>query len=320
VQTPFFGAKTVYLTAITLLVGFANATYALGEETRPQVIADVNFCYTPSRENTAYSELLKTEVDSPNKLIAYGDSPLQFGELWLPYNSTNPPLVIFVHGGCWLNAYDIQHSHALSTGLRRSGYAVWSIEYRRTGDEGGGWPGSLMDVTAAIHYGLNNLNKHVDINNTVVMGHSAGGHLALLASSDKRIVNRIKGVIGLAAIIDPALYSQGTNSCESATADFIGGTALEIPDAYKAATVVASSLPTDSKLLIGSADRIVSKTQSEQINIMVGEVARAGHFDFIDPHSWAFSGILRSLAKMLPVADVTIEKALEATDRKALGK
>ena len=100
----------------------------------------------------------------------------------------------------------------------------------------------------------------------------------------------------------------------------MGGTALEIPDAYKAATVVASSLPTDSKLLIGSADRIVSKTQSEQINIMVGEVARAGHFDFIDPHSWAFSGILRSLAKMLPVADVTIEKALEATDRKALGK
>ena len=113
-QTPFFGAKTVYLTAITLLVGFANATYALGEETRPQVIADVNFCYTPSRENTAYSELLKTEVDSPNKLIAYGDSPLQFGELWLPYNSTDPPLVIFVHGGCWLNAYDIQHSHALA--------------------------------------------------------------------------------------------------------------------------------------------------------------------------------------------------------------
>ena len=100
----------------------------------------------------------------------------------------------------------------------------------------------------------------------------------------------------------------------------MGGTALEKPSEYKAATVVANRLPANSKLLIGSADRIVSKTQSEQINIMVGEVERAGHFDFIDPHSWAFSGILRSLAKMLPVTDVTIKKAIEATDRKALGK
>ncbi|AGH46129.1 alpha/beta hydrolase family protein [Paraglaciecola psychrophila] len=60
------------------------------------------------------------------------------------------PLVILIHGGCWLRAYDIQHTFALNIGLAQAGFNVWSLEYRRSGDIGGGWPSSYDDVKAGI--------------------------------------------------------------------------------------------------------------------------------------------------------------------------
>lgn len=267
-------------------------------------------CYTPNRQNTPYSEILKTASDTPSELIAYGDDALQFGELWLPHDAharTNrPPLVILVHGGCWLNAYDIQHTHALSTALSRSGYAVWSLEYRRTGDAGGGWPGSLEDVIQGSEFAFNNLADRVDTERVVLIGHSAGGHLALLASSTTNLKQQLTGVIGLAAITDPALYSAGQGSCEKATIGFMGGTADEHPAAYAQATVQPHNLPRNSVLLMGSADPIVPQNQlpilgPDETHVRSVNISGAGHFDFIDPYSWAFSEILKSLAKLLPV-------------------
>ena len=64
--------------------------------------------------------------------------------------SANAPLVILIHGGCWLNSFDVNHSRPLATALSQAGFAVWSLEYRRTGDPGGGWPGTLEDIQLAL--------------------------------------------------------------------------------------------------------------------------------------------------------------------------
>ena len=74
----------------------------------------------------------------PSLILQYGDDPLQFGELWLcePSSAAKAPLVILIHGGCWLNEFDLTHLHPLATALAESGFAVWSLEYRRVGDDG----------------------------------------------------------------------------------------------------------------------------------------------------------------------------------------
>ena len=64
--------------------------------------------------------------------------------------NTDAPLVILIHGGCWLNSFDVNHSRPLATALNHAGFAVLSLEYRRTGDPGGGWPSTLEDIQLAL--------------------------------------------------------------------------------------------------------------------------------------------------------------------------
>ncbi|MGI9204157.1 MAG: alpha/beta hydrolase family protein, partial [Woeseiaceae bacterium] len=80
--------------------------------------------------------------------IHYGDGALQFGDLRLPAGSGPHPVAVFIHGGCWLSAFDIAHSSKLTAAMARYGIATWSLEYRRVGDEGGGWPGTFQDVAS----------------------------------------------------------------------------------------------------------------------------------------------------------------------------
>ena len=73
----------------------------------------------------------------------------------------------------------------LARDLAARGFAAWNIEYRRVGQEGGGWPGTLEDVAAAADAvpGLDG----VDPSRVVTVGHSAGGHLALWLAARHRI-------------------------------------------------------------------------------------------------------------------------------------
>ncbi|MDA8962177.1 alpha/beta hydrolase fold domain-containing protein, partial [Congregibacter sp.] len=90
--------------------------------------------------------------------------------------------------------------------LAADGYAVWVPEYRRVGEPGGGWPGSAADMTLALDALAELDNSRLALSRTVVMGHSAGGHLGLwLAARDPALAKppvRIVAAIGLAAITD----------------------------------------------------------------------------------------------------------------------
>ena len=128
--------------------------------------------------------------------LAYGEDPLQYALLWNPVleqDATPKALIVFIHGGCWLNAYDIEHSYALSTALSQEGYAVLSLEYRRTGDAGGGWPGTFDDIRAAFIFAEQLQSSDLNPLPVIALGHSAGGHLALLAGAQEQ---NLKGVVG----------------------------------------------------------------------------------------------------------------------------
>ena len=88
-------------------------------------------------------ELLALEPAKADFVIPYGQDPLQFGELRLPEGEGPFPVVVILHGGCWMSAFDLKHISPLAGAVTNLGYATWSLEYRRIGDDGGGWPGTF---------------------------------------------------------------------------------------------------------------------------------------------------------------------------------
>lgn len=259
--------------------------------------------------NVSYASLLVLPYGNSSISLPYGPEALQFGQLYLPENATwqtPAPLVVFVHGGCWLNAYDISHSRAFSETLAAEGFAVWSLEYRRTGDPGGGWPGSFDDILAGLRFVQTSLSAYpVDVGNVAITGHSAGGQLALLAASQSfhRAVPdnlpHVKGVIGLAAITDMLAYAKGDNSCQRATSQFLGGPPDGLVTAYQQATPQQQLMHPATLLLQGTTDNIVPVYQASASGMRYQLVENAGHFDWIHPQTQAYKQFVIMLQELL---------------------
>ncbi len=90
--------------------------------------------------------------------------------------------MVVIHGGSWQARYSKIVMRGLVADLVRRGWAVWNIEYRRVG-AGGGWPATFADVAAAIDHLAGLDDPRLDLARVSILGHSAGGHLALWAAS-----------------------------------------------------------------------------------------------------------------------------------------
>ncbi|PWK53863.1 alpha/beta hydrolase [Pleionea mediterranea] len=270
------------------------------------------------KPQVAYSKVTELEFRRHNEKIKYGTDPLQFGLLWKPAAPMNKPsqqtkatannandstltkpIIILIHGGCWLSAFDIAHTYPLATHLSQQGYPVYSLEYRRTGNKGGGWPGSFNDIQQGVR-SLTKLSEfNLDVSRYILMGHSAGGHLALLAASDLNkqplVESNLVATVGLAAITDIAQYAKGSNSCQTATPKFMGGSVEEKALAYQAANPINHDLPDNVHLLIGNADSIVPMDQSSLNKARTKIIKDAGHFDWIHPGSPAIKSLVTLL-------------------------
>ena len=262
----------------------------------------------------SFSEIQALEYSAPNEVVPYGAGEHQFAEYWHP-GTSEPALVILVHGGCWSNEYGLDHIRALASKLKGSGYAVWSTEYRRVGDVGGGWPGTFEDIADSLNYTdkLSNINQHAKF----VMGHSAGGHLALWVAAaghlplesplGKRMKTQIQGAIGLAPIADLAAYSLGDNSCEVVTEKLMGGSAIDLAERYALGSPSALLPSIDSILIHGEGDTIVNISQSQRYaasssRASIIPLKGLGHFDMINPEGPVFDRIIEALVRLKPEA------------------
>lgn len=241
--------------------------------------------HTTASEKTAgvatFNDILALEARSPSFEVAYGPEPSQ---TTLLFESTGPvkTQIVLIHGGCWSNQYTRAHISPLASALAKVGFNVWVPEYRRVGDVGGGWPGTYQDVAAAINYVSGKTGVL-----PIVIGHSAGGHLALLAATDPDVA--LAGVIGLAAITDLSVYGQQEGSCPAMVEELMGTPYVDSPEHYFAASVMRPEIRVPAHLIHGSLDKIVGEDQlagfgSDQIM----RIPEAGHFDLIHPNSTAF--------------------------------
>lgn len=239
--------------------------------------------------------------------ITYGSAPSQFAELRLPRGAGPHPVVFLLHGGCWLNAYGVDHVAGIAESLRGQGFAVFAVEYRRVGEAGAGVPGTFDDVRAAYDSLRALAPRHgLDTSRALLMGHSAGGHLALWLASEPGV--RVRGVIALAAVTDLAAFAT-PSGCGSAVPRLMGG-APESSDAgsigrYAAASpIMRAGPPPGTRVLMvtGDVDRVVPRTQVE------GYLARfpdaqalrvlGGHFDLVAPWTPAWSRIVAMTAEL----------------------
>ena len=263
--------------------------------------------YPKKISQVPYSALGVLPTSEADEQFSYGDDPLQTIYTWHGRSSTNAmyadKALIFIHGGCWLNAYGYEHAKGMYHALAELGMGVYVTEYRRVGDEGGGWPGSLDDVTQAISTALKRIENEGRYTNIYIAGHSAGGHLALLAaqrlSSSSLNLSRanIKRIIGLAAITDIQSYAMGHNSCQSATAKFMNGTPEDVPTAYQRATPRPTHGSLPITLLQGDADSIVPARHAVLSGTNQKIIKNGGHFDWLHPESTSFDALLEVISE-----------------------
>ncbi len=119
--------------------------------------------------------------------------------------STKPtPIIINIHGGGWKNG--VKETQGGFTNFFKEGMSIANVEYRMTPQAKA--PAAVEDVRCALIYLIKNAKKfNIDVNKIVVMGGSAGGHLALmtgLLGNNHLFDSNCQGVekIKVAAIID----------------------------------------------------------------------------------------------------------------------
>jgi acetyl esterase/lipase len=247
----------------------------------------------------------------PDYLLEYGPTPEQRIEVWLPRElADRPPVVVMIHGGCWMQDYNVGHVYPLATALANHGFSVWAPEYRRIGHEGGGWPGTFEDIAEAVDRMAGAQHPFGDPTRTVLVGHSAGGQLALWAAGRTRLRTTDllhkaspfvpKAVLGLAAITDLASYAQGDSSCQRMTQRLMGGMPQEYPNRYAQASPTELGLAVPSVLLHGDADSIVPFGHAGAVtSARIRRIGGAGHFDLIHPLTPAFPMLLEELEALL---------------------
>jgi len=224
-----------------------------------------------------------------------------------------------IHGGFWQSAYDLKHIGSLCTALTNNGIVTCNLEYRRVGNSGGGWPGTFQDLSLATDHIIEtiSLDPLVDVARAAVIGHSAGGHLALWLASRHRVPktsplqsaqkHRLVSAVSLAGVSDlRAAWKQRLGN--GAVTKLIGGTPDQYPERSNAGSPI-ELLPSGSRqiLIHGTDDDIVPFSQSEKFVEKARELGDrptlvnlkgVGHFELIDPESDAWSTVTRAV---LPV-------------------
>ncbi|HST06471.1 MAG TPA: alpha/beta hydrolase [Chloroflexia bacterium] len=249
--------------------------------------------------------MFSTEPPPADARISYGDDPLQFADLRLPEGAGPHPVVVVLHGGFWRSKYTLEHIGHLCAALTAQGVATWNIEYRRIGDEGGGWPNTMFDAGLGTDY-LRKIAEeyNLDLSRVVIAGHSAGGHLAAwvagrhrLPESDELFTSSplpLVGCVPLAGVVDLKMCWSMRLS-DGIVEGLLGGSPVDVPARYESASP-AALLPLGVKqvLVHGTDDTNVPFKISQSYvkraaalgdDAMLVTLKDTGHFELIDPQS-----------------------------------
>src|SRR5262245_12844725 len=185
----------------------------------------------------------------------YGADPNQFMEIRLPRVKGSAPIAMFIHGGFWRAKYGLTHAGHICAGLANAGFVCANLEFRRVGNPGGAWPGTFEDVTNGYRFLLAQAERlGGDAKRAIVLGHSAGGQLALALAARTR---EMHGAISLSGVLD-LRRAYELHLSHDAVVEFLRGTPAQIPDHYDEASPIEVTIKNVPQTLIhGEADETV---------------------------------------------------------------
>lgn len=224
----------------------------------------------------------------PNHVITYGSHPDQICDVYdvdVDARRRNFPIV-FLHGGYWRPEYDRMHARSAAGALAKAGWRTALVEYRRT-------PGdpdvTVSDVLEAIRCA----SRFFDDSRVVLVGHSAGGHLALLAGQQSSLP--VHAIVALAPVSNLTLADEWDLD-DGAVRLFLGSPATARPD------LDPRQLPhpgTSVSIIHGIEDTIVPEEMSEEygrhVGVPVTAIPQVGHYELIDPLSSTWPELSKQL-------------------------
>jgi acetyl esterase/lipase len=302
------GSKRFVLFFASLLAAGCAASTVVESAKTPGLMTPVELQALPSKP--------------PDRRVAYGTESSQYGELRIPSGPGPHPVAVLIHGGCFEAAYaTLRDLAAMGDALKEMGIATWNIEYRRLGEPGGGWPGTYLDVGRGVDLLRELASQHaLDLGRVVLVGHSAGGHLAMWAAARSRLPSdsevhvptplRVRGVLNLAGPVDLTLDMRGYEILcrDTVITGLLGGAPAEVPHRYSQASA-SMRLPIGipQVLLIGEHEDFVPRPQAEAYVRVAKEsgdpaqllvIPNVGHFEIASPYASTWprvASVIRSL-------------------------
>ncbi|NNG23459.1 alpha/beta hydrolase [Massilia sp. ML15P13] len=259
---------------------------------------------------------------APTTRYPYGEAPSQYAELFVPAGAGPFPVAVLVHGGCWTSKFGgITQLRNMAGALAARGIAVWNVEYRRSDEPGGGYPGTYQDMHAALELLAKQAGPNrLDMTRLVAVGHSAGGQLVQWIAGRARIpassplyrantlpVRAVVSLGGLADLRGEAALIKA--SCGRDTVELAGLPGPGRPDVF-VDTNAAELMPNGSLtfLVTGELDTIspprvahdyAAKARKAGDAAEVVILPRASHYDEVAASSPAWPQVLEVIERAL---------------------
>ena len=302
------------MTALTILAPCALTARATTP--RPSSTANVDGQMGPAEFQALPSQ-------PADHRIAYGRDPSQFADLRVPSTRGLHPVAILIHGGCWKADYATLRDMApIADALKTEGIATWNLEYRRLPQPGSGWPGTYDDVGRGVDYLRHIAQQYqLDLDHVVVVGHSAGGHLAMWVAARKRLSPRsvlyaaepllVRGVVDLAGPGDMETeIAVEMAACQSRVVEqLLGGSPGNVPERYvqvSASKMLPLGVP--QVLVWGDHDNLrpmwlgekyakAASAAGDSVNLVI--LPGLGHFEVASPYSPAWPKVRNAIKSLL---------------------
>jgi acetyl esterase/lipase len=235
--------------------------------------------------------------------IAYGSDASQFLDVFPAQpvlSQTDSCLAIMIHGGFWRSKYDLTHASHLCSALAATGVTTISLEYRRVGT-GGGWPATFADIQAGYAEALLHFPE---AKAPVLLGHSAGGHLALRLAATNPVM---AGVVALAPVACLKLAFD-EHLGDGAVEAFLNGTPTGLPSIYEDADPCNKPSNIRRILVHGVDDESVPIAHSQAFLearkhdpgvVTLIDIKETGHLELIDPKSEAWPIVRAAVQSLL---------------------
>ena len=269
-------------------------------------------------------------VSAPDTIVVRRVGALELrSELRVPTTRGPHPVVIIIHGGCWVTKFaDTRYMRPMAEALRQAGFATYNIAYRRADQDGGAWPGTFLDVEAAAA-SLRDLAPRyaLDLSRVIASGHSAGAHLALWLAAQPKVPSSsaihaqsrplpIRGVVALDGPGDLLPANQGiTRICgEPVLEQLLASAPVENADRWREsspATLLPLGVPQvmvrgglDTRMATfgpreGTMTSYLERARAAGDSAWAVEADLTSHFAMLDPENAAFAPLLKAMRDVL---------------------